>query len=170
MRESFLYQLTISEIAYAIVPHIVYNIDRLPVNRKVDCILDISFVEGARASIKGALENEPREFEAQQALDKKLKKHIKEAIIRRQPSLPDDLADDYFASILKVRKYALDLFYDKIEPYNFRLLLSAIAIIFGHDTLGSILYRLDTIYCECSICQKIKVPDDLITLKKHGYV
>lgn len=50
VRDLFLQQMTISNAAYAVLPHMVAGLDRVPVGRRLDYLVDLGASEAARHS------------------------------------------------------------------------------------------------------------------------
>jgi hypothetical protein len=48
LRDYFLHQFSITDAAYAVLPHAAAALRRVPADRQLDYLLDLSFVEAAR--------------------------------------------------------------------------------------------------------------------------
>ncbi len=100
LRESYVHQQTILDIAYAVLPHIAARLDDLDPDRRVEVLEDLAVVETVRlmspeqieahvAAVENAFSDELREMMIQNTRD-------------RLAPLPPDLAPAYLAAIERI--------------------------------------------------------------------
>ncbi len=103
--ESYLHQLTILDVAYAVVPHLAARVSELDPDRRLDVLDDLAVVEKVRL-------RPPREVER---VVQELRRTIDDGELRdlfikntrdRNPPLPEDLAPAYLAAIERAKALA----------------------------------------------------------------
>lgn len=103
LRESFLHQGTILDIAYAVVPHLVEQLAHLEADRRIEVLDDVAEVEAVRLTPRSRVEAAVKKL---QSMPFELREHFIQATRDRHPELPEDLAPAYLAAIAVAKKRA----------------------------------------------------------------
>jgi hypothetical protein len=129
--EQFLHQFTITDAAYAAVPHVVRELDRVEPRKRFDYLVELALIESARQTDAGA------------------------------PALASDLADSYHAALTHARRFAVGLLSLEWPKIEFRYLLSILATLQGHGVMGNLLFNLDCLCGNCPSCGECVWPDEI---------
>jgi hypothetical protein len=129
--EQFLHQFTITDAAYAAVPHVVRELDRVEPRKRFDYLVELALIESARQTDVGA------------------------------PPLATDLADSYHAAVVRARRFAVELLSLEWPKIDFRYLLSILASLHGHGEMGNLLFNLDCVCGTCATCGEVVYPDEI---------
>jgi hypothetical protein len=127
--EQFLHQCTITDAAYATLPHVVQELHRVEPLNRFDYLVELALIESARQT-GGA-----------------------------SPVLPHDLAESYYTAIRDARQMAVELLSLDWPKIEFRYLMSILASLHGHAGLGDLIFNLDSLCGECPKCGEFVYPD-----------
>jgi hypothetical protein len=127
--EQFLHQGTITDAAYAAVPHVVWELDRVEPRKRFDYLVELALIESARQTDGGA------------------------------PALAADLADSYHAAIREACRLSVMLLSLEWPKIEFRYLTSILASLHGHGGLGDLIFHLDGLCGQCPRCSEFVYPD-----------
>lgn len=127
--EQFLHQFTITDAAYAAVPHVVRELDRIEPRKRFDYLVELALIESARQTDAGS------------------------------PALAPDLADAYHAAVSSARRFAVELLSLEWPKLEFRYLMSVLASLHGHGGLGELIFHLDCLCGQCPKCGEFVYPD-----------
>lgn len=128
--EQFLHQMTITDAAYAVVPHIVAELHRIEPRKRFDCcLMELAIIESARQS-RGS-----------------------------SAKLPPTLAQEYYESIKVARQYAVELLSLSWTKVDFRFVISIVASLHDHGRLGDLIFNLDAICADCPDCGQTIYPE-----------
>jgi DNA-directed RNA polymerase subunit F len=97
LRESFLHQGTILDVAYAVVPHLASRLSELDPDRRSEVLEDIAVVEAVRLLPRERVEAQIAEVQA--AFPEDMRELMARNTRERLASLPSDLASAYLAAI-----------------------------------------------------------------------
>jgi hypothetical protein len=120
--ESFLHQLTILDVAYAVVPHLVTRLGELDPDRRIHVLDDVAIVEQTRL-------RDPADLEATiEAMRRTLPEDMRDICIQAtrsyHPALPDDLAVAYLEAVVDAKRVAGDAWGRAVPeqrgPHEFR--------------------------------------------------
>lgn len=104
LRESFLHQGTILDVAYAVVPHIVARAAAVDPDRRVEVLDDVATVEAVRHTPRSQVEALVRELE--RTVGPGLQALLIQNTRDRHPLLPEDLAAPYLAAVTEAKRLA----------------------------------------------------------------
>jgi hypothetical protein len=100
LRESYLHQGTILDVAYAVVPHLAARLDQLDPDRRVEVLEDLALVELVRLTSPEVIE--ARIAKVEQAFSDDMREMMVQTMRDRMAPLPADLAPAYLAAIERV--------------------------------------------------------------------
>ncbi|MFT3765662.1 MAG: hypothetical protein QM820_09120 [Minicystis sp.] len=104
LRESYLHQRTILDVAYAVVPHLAARLSELDPDRRLSVLDEIFIVEDTRLTPARRVEAAIRQIE------RTVPAELRDAFIQttrdRHPPLPDDIAPAYLAAIAHAKAIA----------------------------------------------------------------
>jgi hypothetical protein len=136
LRESFLHQGTILDVAYAVVPHLAARLGDLPPDRRLDVLADIADVEAVRRVPRAEVE---RRVAALQTMSEGLRGLFTQTTRDRHPELPDDLAGAWFEALAVAQASAAALLGEVREASEFRLVLETLCGLHGQPELAGVL-------------------------------
>jgi len=142
LHESYLHQGTIVDVAYAVVPHLVEQLDALHADRRLDVLGDLASVESIRRRPREEVEGDIAKLESSDWSDEEIKRHLIQAVRDRNPILPDDLAPAYFEALARAQAAAAALLGQLDDEGDVRRLLETICELHGQRRLARILRNL----------------------------
>lgn len=107
IREAYLHQGTLAEIAYAVVPHLVARIDELHPDRQQDLLDDLADVESVRRMTPADVETSlARAAKKLKGLGPEMSTMMLASLRARLAPLPADLSPSYLAAMKKLEQLA----------------------------------------------------------------
>jgi hypothetical protein len=106
LHESYLHQLTILDVAYAVVPHLAARLSDLDPDRRLEVLDDLATVDAVRLKPLAEVEALVRDLDQKQPMGPELHDAFIQSIRERNPRLPDDLAPAYLSAIEYARSLA----------------------------------------------------------------
>jgi hypothetical protein len=103
LHESYLHQGTILDVAYAVVPHLVKQLETLDMDRRVEVIDDCSLVEAVRLRPRDEVE---KGVQAMATMPESLRDQFMQNVRDRNPLLPEDLSEAYLAAVANAKRIA----------------------------------------------------------------
>ena len=103
LRESYLHQGTILDVAYAVVPHLVVQLPRLDPDRRAEVLDDLALVDAIRLTPRSKVEKVIKKLAS---MPDSLRDHFIQTTRDRHPPLADDLAQAYLPAIARAQKLA----------------------------------------------------------------
>lgn len=129
LHDTFLHQYSITDAAYAVVPHVCQELARLESKWRIKYLVELALIDSARQ--RGWSES----------------------------TRPCDLSDSYHAAISDARRFSVELLTLELPPIDFRSLISVLAVLHGHAGLGDLILHLECIYGECTKCGELVFPE-----------
>lgn len=103
LRESYLHQGTILDVAYAVVPHLVLQLERLDDDRRAEVLDDLALVDAIRRTPRRRVEAMVKQFST---MSGELRDLFIQSTRDRHPELPADLAVAYLPAIARAKQLA----------------------------------------------------------------
>ena len=103
LRESYLHQGTILDVAYAVVPHLVLQLERLDDDRCSEVLDDLELVEAIRRTPRRRVEAMVKRLST---MSGELRDLFMQSTRDRHPELPEDLAEAYLPAIAHAKQLA----------------------------------------------------------------
>jgi len=127
--ETFLHQYSITDAAFAVVPHVVQELPRIEPKWHIKYLAELALIDSARQRGWG------------------------------ESTLPCDLSHSYHAAIGNARRFSVELLALEWPPIDFRSLISVLAVLHGHAGLGDLILHLACIYGQCTKCGELVFPE-----------
>ena len=105
LRESYLHQGTILDVAYAVVPHLVLQLEQLDADRRIEVLDDIALVDEIRNTPRHVVEGWVKQLDT---MPDELRDLMIQNTWDRNPVLADDLALAYLPAVAHAKKLAGD--------------------------------------------------------------
>lgn len=104
LRESYLHQGTILDLAYAVVPHLVVQLERLDPDRRAEVLDDIALVDAVRLTPRRKVEAAVKRLST---MPSELRDHFIQTTRDRHPErFPEDLARAYLPAVARAKQWA----------------------------------------------------------------
>jgi len=103
LRESYLHQGTILDVAYAVVPHLVLQLERLDDDRCSEVLDDLALVDAIRRTPRRRVEAMVKRLST---MSGELRDLFMQSTRDRHPELPEDLAEAYLPAIAHAKQLA----------------------------------------------------------------
>jgi hypothetical protein len=124
----YLHQFTILSCAYAVVPHVVAALGKMPPPLRLTYLCDVAWVETCRLT-RVERRRVMSNLEKDVALDDATREHFRVVLPERCPELPPDLEADYLLAIRKARAMAIALLDHPWAPADFSRVLGILTAL-----------------------------------------